>query len=120
MVEKFKTILAEFKTQNIQVSLFAVLKMDEFADRWSVIFAAPDLEDDAKQQAMFEKVVNTMLGLLDEKERQEIARVGVFPLNNHLVENLKEYKEGFEFKEKTPVNGNVIHAGYILENVDNR
>jgi len=114
MVEKFKRILDEMRLANKEISLFAILKMDEISDRWSVIFSAPNLSNQVNQQQMFEYLVNLILKTLNEDEVKTIARVGVLPLENHLVESLLKYPTNFEIKESTPVNGNLVHQGYIL------
>ena len=118
MVDKFKEVLAKIHEADKQVSLFAVLKMDEITDRWSIIFSAPGLEDEKKRRDTFVYLVDLLPKTLTKKEAEAIARVGVFALNNHLVENLLKYKTGFEIKESTPVNGNVVHEGYVLESID--
>lgn len=115
MVDKLKAILAKIHKDNKQVSLFAVLKVDDLTDRWSIIFSAPDLEDKDRRQAAFMYLVELLTTNLDDKDIHTIARVGVFPLSNHLVEDLLKYKSGYEFKDSTPVNGNTVHEGYILE-----
>ncbi|MBI2009484.1 hypothetical protein HYS84_03735 [Candidatus Saccharibacteria bacterium] len=118
MVEKIKTILKELKKANKPVSLLAILKMDDVTDRWSVVYSASDLQDAKKRNAMFRHLVDLLIKYLSKAELQEIARVGVFPLDNHLVQNLMKYKKGYSFQEPTPINGNVVHEGHILESSD--
>lgn len=118
MVEKLKSILKELNKANKSVSLLAVLKMDDLTDRWSIILSSPIIEDEKSRREVFEYFVKLLLRDLDDKEKLSIARVGAFPPGNHLVENLMEYKKGYEFTGKTPVNGNIVHEGYILESRD--
>lgn len=115
MVDKFKKILFELEKANKDVSLLALLKMDEITDRWSVIFSANGLEEEAKRREMFEYLVNLIIKYVNEEDIKSIARVGVFPISNHLVQDLLKYNKNFSIKELTPVNGNVVHEGYILE-----
>ncbi len=115
MVDKFKKILAEIEKDKKEVSLFAILKMDELTDRWSVIFSANGLDEETKRKEVFEYLVNLIIKNLGEEDIKSIARVGVFPLSNHLVQDLLKYNKNLSIKESTPVNGNIIHEGYILE-----
>ncbi len=115
MVDQFKKILSIIYKSNKGVSLFAILKMDELTDRWSVIFSAPGLEEENKRKQMFKYLIDLILENLNEEDIKTIARVGVFPLENHLVTDLLNYKKDFSIKESTRVNGNIVHEGYILE-----
>ncbi len=118
MVDKIKIIVEKLKEAKKPISLFAILKMDDLTDRWSVIYSAPDLEDESVRKKTFEYLVDLLIKNLSAAELSEIARVGVFPLDNHLVENLMKYKKGYSFTEKPPVNGNLRHKGHIIESND--
>lgn len=115
MVDKLKQILAMLHEANKDVSLFAVLKIDDITDRWSILFSAPDLDNPVKKNEAFVYLVKLLIENLTEQETESIARVGVFPLSNHLVQELLKFKTGYVISESTPVNGNVVHEGYILE-----
>ena len=41
MVEKFRQILVKILNEKGDINLFAILKMDEFTDRWTVLLSAP-------------------------------------------------------------------------------
>jgi hypothetical protein len=111
MVTKFKTILSEMRAERGSVDLFALLKMDEFTDRWTVLLSA-----DWAKEGDFEsfKYVHDLIGRnITAEEMATIARFGVFARTNHLVELLMKYKSDSRIVEEK-VNGNVIHDGYIL------
>jgi hypothetical protein len=103
------------KNNGKTVDLFAVLKMDELIDKWSVILAA-DWINDSNRKAAFNSLVDTLLNNLDGEELTEIARVGVFPTTNHLIELfLEKFQTGQYIKEDARINGNTIHEGYIIK-----
>jgi len=116
MVDKFKEILAELKKAKKPVILFAILKMDDITDRWSVIYSASNIRTDEEKRDEFVYLVNLIVEHLSPDEREQIARVGVFSPTTHLIDELLRYKRGYDFAKSTPVNGNVVHEGsFILE-----
>lgn len=119
MVEKFEKILDEARKANKEIYLFAVLKMDEITDRWTVIVSGPNFEDLKHKNSVFNFLVKSMLNTFTAEEKKAIARVGLFPLDNHLVTDLLGYKKGYKFSGSTAVNGNLIHEGFILESNEN-
>ena len=112
MVDKFKIILNKIKTEKGSVALFALLKMDEFTDRWTVLLSA-DWAKEGDFEA-FKYLHNIIKENISSEELSTIARFGVFTKTNHLVELLRKYKQNSRIQEEK-VNGNVIHEGYILE-----
>ena len=115
MVEKIKKILTVIYEDKKEVSLLALLKMDELTDRWSIIFSAPGLEDESKRKEMFDYLIKLILKNLNEEDINSVARVAVFPLDNHLVQDLLKYRKDYSITESTKVNGNIVHEGFILE-----
>lgn len=118
MVDKLKAILAKIHESDREVVLFAMLKIDDITDRWSIIFSEPGLDDNERRKEEFVYLANLLISNLDEKEIETIARVSVRPLSDHLVESLLKYKTGYKFDESTPVNGNTVHEGYVLESTN--
>ncbi|MCX6706040.1 MAG: hypothetical protein NTV24_02955 [Candidatus Woesebacteria bacterium] len=113
MVDKFKKILSRIIEEKGTVTVFAVLKMDEFVDKWTVIFSAPwsiptTLETD------FEYIRKLLREELTEEERSLIARIGIFPKDEHLINLILQLKSETTITEDTKLNGNVIHEGYVL------
>lgn len=109
MVESFRKAIEELaKQQNIV--LFAILKMDDLTDRWTLIFA---LNDISNKQEFFDQALTLVRGNISAEEAQNIARIGVFPTDDHLITELLKYPTETELKD-IKVNGNYIHTGYIF------
>ncbi|MEK7079115.1 MAG: hypothetical protein AAB929_03515 [Patescibacteria group bacterium] len=114
MVDKFRQILDELKKKG-HVSLFAVFKMDEFADRWSIAICADWIRDKKKG---FNEVVDIILNILSKEEWDLIARVGVFDKEEYITRVFSQFRSGTVIKEKQQVNGFTIYEGYILASND--
>ena len=110
MIDKFRKILDELKKKG-NVSLFAVFKMDEFADRWSVAICADWVTDKKKG---FSEIVDIILSILSKEEWDLVARVGVFDRKEYIARVFSQFKPGTVIKEKQQVNGFIIYEGYIL------
>lgn len=113
MVDKFNSILNKIIEERGIVTIFALLKMDEFADKWTVVFSAP-WSTPMSASADFDYIRRLIIGTLDEEERATIARIGIFAANESLIQMLLQLKTGTVISEDTKLNGNIIHAGYIL------
>ena len=114
--ENYRKVLARFieKNGNKPVVLFAVLKMDELVDKWSVLISADWINDDNNKQA-FSDLIEILQDELGGDELNEIARIVIYKRTQHLIElMLKQFKEGQHIDEDAKVNGNVIHEGYII------
>lgn len=112
MVDKLKNILATVESDKGKVALFAIARMDEFTDRWTVILSAEWVRGQEKE------VFSYLVSLLVERilpEIPTIARVGVYTPEEHLIEDLLKFKKGSHITETTQANGNVVHEAYILE-----
>jgi hypothetical protein len=59
--------------------------------------------------------VDLLLARLSDQEKKSIARVGVFPTDNHLIRDLLQYKKGTHITESVKANGNTVHEAYIYE-----
>jgi hypothetical protein len=114
--EKYQKVLDVFlgKVDNKSVDFFAVLKMDEIVDKWSILLAASWITDSNRKET-FDVLATAMVDNLNTEEIDEIARVAVINSNNHLIQLfLKNFETGQHIKEDAQVNGNVIHEGYVL------
>lgn len=112
MVEKFKTILNEIVSTKGQVYLFALTKMDDLTDKWSVVLAAPWLKEYDK--ASFNFILEIMQKYLTSEEMNSIARLGIFSKEEHLIDELMKFKGGSVI-ENQKINGNWVHLAYIIE-----
>ena len=116
MVDKFKILAEQIKRDRGSVYVFAMLKMDELTEKWSIILSA-DWIDETSRKESFDYLFKAVKNLnLTSAEEISIARLGIFPANDHLVQELAKYKVGVITNER--VNGNIIHEGYILATGD--
>ncbi len=113
MVEKLKTILEKFKTDQKQVWLFAFLKMDEVIDKWSLVISAPWINE-SNRNDQFEYILKTLRENLDQSDLLSIARVAILMKTDHLAEELLMKKSG-DIIHDEQINGNMIHEGHIIE-----
>lgn len=95
-----------------EVALFALMKMDDLTDKWTVILSAPWAKE--SDVGIFKYILNLIKSELSVEELPEIARVSIFPKTDHFVELLLKYKSGATITDQK-LNGNQIHEGYILE-----
>jgi hypothetical protein len=116
VLENYKKALKSFveKNNNQRVMLFAVLKMDEHVDKWSVLLSVDWITDD-NRQSVFSGFITALQDNLSTDELDEVARIVFYSPDEHLV-NLffEKFKEGQYIKEDAKLNGNVIHEGYII------
>jgi hypothetical protein len=118
MVEKFKQLLAEIIKQKGNVYLFAILKIDELTDKWTVILSAPWINDtNIKDNFIYLRGI--MIKNFNNEEMASIARLGVYTKDEHIIEELLKYKEGAMINEEVKVNGNIIHEAHILASNSN-
>jgi hypothetical protein len=111
--EELKKILDILNENNKSVWLFASLKMDEFVDKWSLVFSAPWINELNKSEE-FKNIIDILKKNIADDKLSSIARIVFLPKTDHLVEELLKKATGYEFKEEK-VNGNIIHCGVIIE-----
>lgn len=100
---------------NKTVDFFAALKMDEHIDKWSVLLAADWVTEENRKEA-FNSLATILIETLSDEEIAEVARVGILPSSNHLIELfLDKFQAGQYIKEDARINGNIIHEGYIIK-----
>jgi uncharacterized Ntn-hydrolase superfamily protein len=116
MVEELNPLVKQIKS-NKQILLFALLKMDEVTDRWTVIVSGDGLESIDDRKPLFEYMVKTLNEHQETLKKHDVARIGIFPLSSHLIEDLRKHAEGEEI-ENEKANGNFIHKGHIFINRD--
>lgn len=116
MVEKMRQFAHELSEARSDICLFAILKMDDLVDKWSVVLVSPTLDkaDVESKKVFFNDVLSSLREKLTEEEMGEIARLVLYPLDDHLSHNLMKYKKGAVINDEQ-VNGNYVFKGYILE-----
>lgn len=112
MVEKFKNILLILEDSH-EVFMFALLKMDDFVDKWSVVVSAEGLDENDDKS--FDEVFELFNKTLSVEERNSIARLGIFNKGNYIPTLFSKYKTGDEINEETKINGFTVYKGYILK-----
>lgn len=115
MLEKFKKILENIKKKG-NISLFSVLKMDDLTDKWSVFVCASWI-DESNRKEIFSDIIKLIKDNMTTEESTTIARIVIASKDDHLIQELLEFKSGSEIggEQSVKVNGNLIHSGYILE-----
>lgn len=113
LLNKFNEIVNAAESDGKGLSLFAVAKLDNTSDGWSII-SKPEIDSIESRRELFKYFVDMLVKKLTPQELADIARVGVFPLSEHLVEDILKYKKG-HLVESFPANGNIVHEAYILE-----
>jgi len=117
MVEKFKKMLIEIIAVKGAVRLFAIMKMDDLTNKWSIIIAAP-WADDVHRKEAFDFIFGLLPKYFNDEERSLVARIGIFDKNEHLIDLLLQYKKNSYINDEK-INGNIVHQGYILESNSN-
>lgn len=113
MVDKFKEILTQVEKKHNKVLLFALIKMDELTNKWSVVISASWITSENRKE-IFKELVNIMNEKLTPEESITIARIGMFAQNENIVQELLQYKKDTHLHEKVQINGNIIHEAHIL------
>lgn len=113
MVDKFKTILSIIIKEKGEVSFFGILKMDELLEKWTVLLSAA-WSSEATKKGDFEYIRNLILKTLNSEEISNIARLGILSKDTHLIQLLLKYQSDTEITSDTKLNGNIVHAGYII------
>lgn len=113
MVENLKKVLSALNQQHKEVWLFAVLKMDEFVDSWSIIISAPWITGQ-NRDTEFTGLIGILRENLTKEELSSIVRIVFLSKTDHLIEELLKKNSGVVLKDEA-VNGNKIHEGYVIE-----
>lgn len=113
MVEKFQKILEDIQKANGDVVVFALLKMDEFVDKWTVVFCA-SWASESKRTEVFEIIRKEIVKTLTPEEVGEIARIAIYPKTEHFIQELLQYKSGTTIENKK-INGNTVHYAHIIK-----
>lgn len=113
MVEVFQKILQQIVTEKGQVRVFAIIKMDELTDRWTIVLSAPWATEKTHEES-FNYVFGLIKKSFNPEDLSTIARIGFFSKEEHLIEELLKYQSGTQLKEDVRLNGNIVHEAYIF------
>lgn len=114
MVEKFTSILDNFRAKG-PITLFAIIKMDDLTDKWSVLICAPWISDEESKDRTFNEIRELIKKTLTPEEASSVARIVIGSRDEHLIQELLEQKPGAYIDGPLKVNGNLIHEAHILE-----
>ena len=117
MVDKIKNLLQKIITEKGSVTVFAMLKMDEITDKWSIVFSASWITD-ATATETFNYLRELIISALTAEEIGSIARLSVFNNSEHLIQLILSsvnVKNGDVFLKDTQLNGYKIHEAHIFE-----
>lgn len=125
MVDKLQTFASQIRTRGI--SLFLIAKMDELADKWTIILSTPWVVDDRTRQEAFKLIWDYLNQNLDTTERATIARIGVFGSQEPLIGKFHNYLMLDNSRTQLPfrvtnfkINGNFVYDAIIIDwNRDN-
>lgn len=114
--ENYKKVLKKFseKNDNKPVMLFAVLKMDEHVDKWSILISVSWINAEIRQ-TVFQSFIEALQESLNKEELDEVARAVFYDPDEHLVDLFfDKFREGQYIKEDAKINGNIIYEGYVI------
>lgn len=113
MIEEFQKILENIEKEKGEVAIFALLKMDEFVDKWTVVFCA-SWATEANRAEVFEIIRKKIIETLKPEEVSEIARIAIYPKTEHFIQELIQFKSG-AIIENRKINGNTVHYANIIK-----
>ena len=113
MVNKFKTILDAIEKQKGAVNFFAVMKMDNFLDKWSVAIAA-DWINKNNDNKTFSDIYSIFTKFLTLEEAASLARIGLFTNDGYIPQLFKQYQSNTKL-ENQKINGFQIYEAYIIK-----
>lgn len=117
MVEKFKAILVRVIQDKGPVSVFAIIKMDEITDRWSVLLSAPWINSENESE-VFRYLAGLIRADLAEEERASIARIGIFAPDEHIIrlflDSVSVAEGSVATLKDVRLNGYKVHEAYVF------
>jgi len=114
--DNYAKVLEEFRelNNNQPIFVFAILKMDELVDKWSILVSVDWINQD-NRKIVFDTLIKSLQSHLTKEEMSEIARIAFYTPDEHLMILFRDkFETGQYIKEDARVNGNVIHEGHIL------
>jgi hypothetical protein len=112
--KKLQNVSDALEKSRGSVELFAIFKMDELTDKWTVVVSAGWVA-----KATFEEIFSELRALLIKNladDMNSIARIGIFNSSEHFAQLVTQrFASGQTIKDEQQINGNLIHEGYILK-----
>jgi len=123
MITKLKKVMSSFEEKYGSLIVFAVFKMDEFVDRWSLVVSSNSIDkitSEKEREERFDYLFDLLTKELSEEESASIGRIGFFNTENYLIKELRNnYKVDVTDTEKkimnVKINGNTVSEGFILK-----
>lgn len=113
MEEKLKEILQEIEHEKGEVSIFAILNMDEYIDKWTIVLSAA-WASDSNRAEIFNMIRDKIIQKLSLEEVNEISRIAIYPENEHFIQELRKFQSGTIIENKQ-INGNKVHYANIFK-----
>lgn len=117
MVSRFEKITEAMTKEYKNTSLLAFVKLDDDQNTWTVLFSSPQINDTEEGKELRRKVFMDFSNILkqtyNDDAKTTIGRVGIFPLDVHIIEDALKFKAGTHITEPTKMNGNIVSEGYI-------
>ena len=117
MVNKLKKILQAIDENKGLVNVFAILKMDDLIDKWTLVFSASWLKEE-NSFATFQYIQELFKKELTQEELGSIARLGLFKSNEHIITLMTSAfsitGDSDVHLENTKLNGFKVHEAYVL------
>lgn len=118
MVENIKKVASELTQRRNDVCLFAILKMDDLVEKWSVVISGSWEDTEDKRKEVFSTIQELMSTYLTVDERGSVARIAIYPMDDNLIRNLVNFSKG-ALIENQKINGNFVFKGFVLESSGN-
>jgi len=117
MVSRFEKITQVINKKHKDASLLAFVRIDEGQDTWTILFSSPLISytgrgDEIRKQ-VFADISKALNETQDETPGTTVVRVGIFPLDRHIIKDALKFKAGTHITEPTRMNGNTVFEGYI-------
>ncbi len=110
MVEKMRLIFQEIEKKRGPLTLFVLMREDDFMHNWSLFLCGDHLSNTSED---FRYVVDTINHHLTPEEANLISRTSILPKDDHLVELFSRYRPDQKIKD-THINGFMVQEAYIL------
>ncbi len=116
MLNKFKTIFDSIVSERGDVNLFAVLKMDDLTEKWSIFVCAP-WANETNREEVFNYILDKIKAGMTREEVGTLARIVITNMEDHLTNELMRYRASERIGgggESIKINGNMVHDAHII------
>ncbi|HWP61468.1 MAG TPA: hypothetical protein VN495_02605 [Candidatus Paceibacterota bacterium] len=120
MKEKFQKIYESMAQKGkAPVALFALLRMDDLVNKWSVVYAHESGKTEQFGKEIFNDLLEEIKKELTADDLNQIARIVGLDTEDHLAKSLLRYQTGDKISNEQ-VNGNFVHEGYVFKSQRNK